>query len=616
MIDSAQQAVLDFGAMLWKELLQISHSRGFAAWKTVLAAVLAGSFAVAAYFAIYSWPDETPYETMPFFGRVFLLATTGIMAFALSMAAMNYASAIIVSEAVNRRLPFLLVTRLGSGAIIVSKAAAVCARVLAVVVTSLPFLAILNCFGGSDWRMVAAAAAFIGTNVWLYTSVGLFASVVSRTARAAQSVALSAALLWCILPPFVYVILESLWKSMGPSLYWLLLLNPFFVFATFAGGSLSAAGLAYHVAVNLALSAVFTGVAVGLFRPLALRNLSAGAKDRRPRFLPWSKRQRAVREAPAILTRWFDVGIIRKELASWRTGRAILPLVAFACVWGWVIGVSAVENDWTMLTRSQERYMMFVVEASFFLLLLAFNASSRIAGEKEARTFQLLALTSLGARRILAGKAFAAIVEQAPAILFLFAHLAVLSALGAPPVPAAVWTGIGLAVSTVFAASLGTYASLTSKKIQDAVGVSLFLCFAGGYMAILPVIGLWTVLRGGGVQGGILPALIVVPIAAAVLALTFGRLRRRGMGNALAVVSYGLLVASLTAVATIPRADYVSQDSFVTFWATVGGSLMPWTFKINGIHAALVGLAVQIGLLAWMAAASVAGFEGQVRRSA
>ena len=169
-----------FLAMFWKELIQVSNRARFAVQRSLLVLGMSAFLAFMAWDVVYrQGMDEGGfrYQAMASFGRNFFLIAAGLFMIVLPLAAMVFASAIVASETVRKRLPLLLVTPLGSGAIVGSKAASIFTRVtLGFFVAALPLMAILQLFGGVDSTMVITAAVLIVANVWLYASLGLAVS--------------------------------------------------------------------------------------------------------------------------------------------------------------------------------------------------------------------------------------------------------------------------------------------------------------------------------------------------------------------------------------------------------------------------------------------------------
>jgi len=620
----------EFAAMLWKELLQVSNRGRFALQKVVLAGLLGTAFIFVAYGQIYMDANTTTYQDMSVFGRWFFLVSTVALAFTLSAAAMVFAAGIVTAETVRRRLPLLLVTPLGSGAIIGSKALSVFARVASGVLVALPMVALLEIFGGVDSRMIATAVVLILSNVWLYAWMGLAASVLRRTTIGAISLATGAAILWNMLPGFIYVMAGIMGHARGAESPWLFGLSPLYEFTMFVEARLGLVDAAYHVGVNGILGAVFMATSFLAFRPMAIRRASGeGGESGRGFFLGLGRKKPTARPAGrAALAGFFGAGMIGKELASSRAARRLLPILWFMAVWGFVILVSVSEQNWPELGDADFEWGMFMAEAVGVIFLLSIYASNKVAAEKESMTFQTLALTRLGALRVLGGKAASVIVEQAAAVAILFAHMVLVASLGGAWEPGRGWRSYGfglgqyvflaagLAFSIAYSTVVGIYFSLASRKPGEALVATGLAWFGGVYAAILPI------LLGGAALGAASDedifrlGLGLVPVALGVLGFLLVRSVKRGWTSILAFVSYALFTSSMYVLVTWPSKAYGDGELGVLLTVLPVSLLAPPQADVSGTHVSYYVFPILLGTFAWMAAASLASFEAEARKAA
>ncbi len=575
----------DFLTMFWKELLQVSNRRRFATQKTVIAALVAAIFTLMAYGVVYEGSRAT-FEQMASFGRSFFYTMVGVMAPLLSLAALVFASGIVVAERVRQRLALLLVTPLGGTAIVGSKAASVFSRVMGAMLIALPAVALLQVFGGINRESVLTGVVFVVSNVWLYGLIGLLCSVVGRSATGAIARAAVVALAWNLVPLFYLMYITAtvrMGAGLGPGPW--TGLSPFDLSGFFEYFMMVWTPPQFSVWEHVACHAIVNGIAGGLCLVVALaafrttsRRLVSGAPDKRvSRRLRRAQRAQAAAEArfkaedaaadasgrprpdralpPSALLRistWFDDCVIGKELAHWRPWRTTLPLAWFVVVWVVVLLFSAAVGEMPNPADTSFEWPMFLVEAVGFLFLLSLAASTRIAREREGRTLQALAITSLGAWRIVRGKAVSLLIEQSLPLLVLYAHLVFIMWLDFPsPAAAAARLG-GLAVSAVLCTALGLYFSISAKTAAHAVIMTALTWFLGIYAVGVPVMWLLALLSSGRVDGlGSAASNSTVGIVLALAALfaifvTLRAARRRGHGMALAFLAYATLAGAAT----------------------------------------------------------------------
>jgi len=621
----------DLVTMVWKELIQVSNRPRFAWQKAAIAVILAAVFTLMSYDTIYSQPRT--YEYMARFGRQFYFVLLAILTIVLSLTAMAFGSEIVISEAVRRRLPLLLVTPLPAPAIIGSKMVSVFGRVFMGLLISLPFVTLLQIFGGVDQQMVILGSIFVLSNIWLYGSIGVACSVLSRTVTGALARAAILTIVWNLLPLFyaIYVTVTSTTGRGGPSLTPASMfdLSPFFCWFMFVegfyGGPMGGPGalntmIGIHGGVNFALGALAASIAFFTFRPVAKR-LVSGAPERKRRSLTPAKKKaphvRAVdlpQTAFAKLFSRFDNCIVDKELCRWRPWRITLPLIWLFVPWV-VVLLAGSFTDYPEFGNLEFESPMFIVEAGGFLLLLSLITATRIAREKEARTFQVLVLTRMGAARILTGKILAAVIEQAVPILLLFAHLVFIVWLEFPsPVDVAVKV-VGFIVSILFGATLGLYFSLSSKTAAHSVIMTAIAWFLGVYASVMPIGWMVGFAGFGSDDSAVFVAVFPLVVAAVVSIVITGVMsRRQGFGPWLSMFSYASVAGMLyTGVAAMIAPTLAGQAmSYAAFLPAA--SLASWDSKAQGISIPYMMLPIQIGILIWMIGSILMSFEGQARR--
>jgi len=605
--------MLQFVAMFWKELIQVANRRRFVAAKSVLVLVISVCFVLLAYSVVYTDRGDSLYAEMSSFGRGFFLFSMALLTVVLSVYAMTVASGIVASETARRRMPLLLVSPLGSGAIVGSKALAVFSQVAIGFLIALPVFALLQMFGGVDSKMVLTAAAFLVSNVWFYGSIGLLASVLTTNIIWAVSLAGLAMFLWNLLPFILWIFFYNAFNLKTPPWYFGYL-SPFYTYVSFSVARVAAGDLAYHFGVNFFAGLLLTSLAFAAFRPIVTRRLAGppGASKRRARrATPGGTPKRQRRSALRALAGRLEPGILSKELVSSRLSRVLLPFFWFAIPWGILFIVSFSTGEWPDFADKELASALFFTEAVGFLFLLAIFASTRFAAEKEAATLQNLALTRLSALRILAGKGVALLVEQAAPITLLSLHLLLALHLAAGERWASCLAGF--VASLGLAVTFGLYFSLACRRIVEAVVATAIAWAVGAYAILFPLALLAEHYRVGA-DTQQFAAFISAPFCVIWLIFVLVRARKRGFGSLLAFLSYALLSAAIYATVWSAR-QHVAIGSLM-FTMSPMAALFPGEWTEKGVPAILYVLSIQTVVFVWMILASLANFEQQARRSA
>jgi len=613
----------DIATMLWKELVQISNRPWLAVMKSFVALAVAGLFCIMALGMVYEDASDFTYSQMPDFSRTFFLSLTGMLGFLLSLGSMSTASTMVVSERIHGRLPLLLVTPLTSATIVISKTACTVTRAALVMVIVLPILVLLSTFGGFDWGMAVMGAAYVISNVWLFASIGILASTVGRTATSASLGALALAVIWLVVPPLLVAIVYASagYLSSGPPFF--LFVSPFTALAGLAGGNFGRGAVSAHVITNLAVGAGFLALAVKAFGSMAMKVVSGAPKGGQRKYAIIPRWRRKAPKTQSWISMLFQPGVIRKELASFKlVDRTHLSIIWLFLVWiGWLFSYAATDVDaFAMGAQSS----VFVIESMGIMVALAIRASLGVVNEKEARTFQILAITGLGARRILAGKWIAAIVEQSVPLALVSLHLLlsiwVLSPFVAgetfhfmPAVMLTLSGFIGLGVSVAFSAGLGVFISLAAKKTPQAIVSALIAWFFGASIPTAFLFGFADEI--GGVEYRAYICVIAALLGLSVAGAVCRRFPRRGIGVTLSVLFYGTVSAALC-VLSATLFGVLEPDAFfaTTFWFP-GASLFSWVHEDPDMLLGYYLLPAQIGTILWMAAMSVRNFDAQARRA-
>lgn len=200
---------------------------------------------------------------------------------------------------------------------------------------------------------------------------------------------------------------------------------------------------------------------------------------------------RAVR-ALALLERFGErlnpilVKECRQALKSRQFGLTFAALLA--CSWLWsIVGIAMIGPNAYYSFSGPEMFMGYFIVLSFALLVtVPFSAFSSLAGEWSDRTFELVSITTLHSRRIIAGKLGSAVVQMlvylsaiAPCLAFTYL-LRGIDIVTIAFIIAYLFAGsLALAMAALL---LSTSARERHWQIVQSIGllIGLFYCFIGG----------------------------------------------------------------------------------------------------------------------------------------
>jgi ABC-type transport system involved in multi-copper enzyme maturation permease subunit len=312
------------------------------------------------------------------------------------------AGAICVDRA-RGTLEHMLMTDLSDTEIVVGKLAARLVPVLGLVACSWPVMAISSLLGGIDPIALNIALAVILAVAVLGCTLALALSVWARKTHevilGTYTVFIAGLLLWPVWSGL------SLARASAPPPEWTLLANPFYVvFAPYAApAKLGGRDYAGFFGAVLGASAVLLVLAVWRTRPVARRGSAAASKGsglrlvgRLGRWLPGPSLDRN----PVLWREWH-----RSRPSAWML--AILALLmgttAVLCVVGaavfWSRPNGTTPNAWA--TAGMVGYLLHAI---FGLLLLSAVAPTSMSEDRQRGSLDLLAVTTLSTRAIVAGK--------------------------------------------------------------------------------------------------------------------------------------------------------------------------------------------------------------------
>jgi len=611
--------------MTGKELTQVSNRLRFRVQLWTLVGVLAAAWLLMAAEMMYFSRGPVLPEDLAEFGRWFFVVGLAILSIMVPLAVLVAGAGIVISERVNRRLDLLLVTSLASASIIAAKAVSIFARAFLGILLGLPIFALLVVFGGVDRTMIFQGLMFLLANIWLYGSVGLFASVLAKKTSTALAWAGFLALVWNLLPLLyllgLFVLLpsraaEKVVSSAACEKVWAL--SPFYTFVTAfivpMGGALHV-----HAAESAAAGLAFFGGAMLLFRRTAGRSRAADAAREGPLARGRRAGRAGAHTARARIGRLFGGGVISKELASWRPRRALLSLAWFAILYGVGALMSIATGHWPDLTSLQDHMVVLGLEEGGLMFLLAAQASTRVVREKEGRTLQALLLTDMSGGRILLGKAAAILIEQAPGMLFIMGHISFVLVLGLLQVGTA-WLLMTLFFfGAVFSVTLGLYYSLAAKRTAEAVVLTVWMWLLGPFTAavILAIISAMIGLESWNDRTPLV--MVFIPLMTLAGGLALYRSRRGGFGAALPAAVHMLLlqmmfVLNLVMPENMNMWRYGSDDFLASSFLLTPGALALLPVERGQAGLFLAAWAMRAVVPLWMALLALLGFEAQARR--
>jgi hypothetical protein len=291
-----------------------------------------------------------------------------------------------------------------------------------------------------------------------------------------------------------------------------------------------------------------------------------------------------------------------------------LPLFWLGLIYGSICFISIVSDHWPDFVDTEFNQGLLAFESIGLFFLLSIFASTRIVSEKESVTLQALALTRLGAVRILAGKAAGVILEQWLPLSLVLLHLMYVIWLGGYRY--GVFMFAGFVLSTVTSTLFGLYFSLSAKKIVEAISATAVMWFLGPYVVLAPM---FAIAQIAGVRDEEAASMLFAPILVAGAVVFMGVAVRRalktGYGTFLAIACYALLSAAVFDLALISSSRGMNDSLMAALSFLPAASMIPLDLGPAGMADAVQMLPVQIGVTVWMAVACLANFDAQARRS-
>lgn len=421
------------------------------------------------------------------FSAAFFLAFLALQLLAACLLTPLFTAGALTEEKESRTLDYLLATDLSGREIVVGKAAARLGSLLLVLLTGLPFLALVQVIGGIDRELLLAAFAVTGVTMLSLTALGVLVSVHARRHRQAVLWTYGLALLYLAVSGMSCL---TLWAESGLGLWmgsaaWKKGLVEGVVSAFNAGNPVSMAVQVYqgvsagaalgtvlwtpvlvYSAAHALAAIVFVAWAGVRLRPLALRMpRPVVGKPRRPRrhwFRP------GVGDRPLL---WKEL-VVERSRMPW-LGRLAVGLLGPA----FLLPAAGLLFDRFMSNTQNAvgEYLNLWARAGgafvacVMLLAVALRAAGAVSGERDRHTLDDLMATPLGPRRILFAKWLGSLAAPRWPALWLVA-IGILGVafdgldIRAVPLIAGYWL-----VLAVFLASLGLCCSVLFRTTHRAI---------------------------------------------------------------------------------------------------------------------------------------------------
>ena len=386
-------------------------------------------------------------------------------------------------------LSVLMTTPISSFQIVTGKLLSKLLQLVILLAISLPLLAIVRVFGGVPWNYVISSVCITMTAVMLAGTVSLFLSIIYRHSYVVVLITiLGYLLIFGALPGlFNLLAVKGMFifnRDVTQSI--LALINPFVAFAA-ENATLLQSGIPkffswlVHCLIMLAVTAVLLAISVWRVRKAALAEAFCGpgklwsgrTLKRRARSNVYNTGSQSPADSISLVT---GPPIVWKEMRKGFVGHnktdrimAILLIILF-CLTAILLLLSPRNNIFT-------RYLILGLYWIVIIRIAVFSAGS-IAGEKEARTWPVLLVTTLGDKEIIRGKAIAAIRRNVPLLLLYLVLICISYAnLGIRMFPqiliSLLITAVDAVCSIIFLAGMGVYFGVRLKTTTTAVAATV-----------------------------------------------------------------------------------------------------------------------------------------------
>jgi ABC-type transport system involved in multi-copper enzyme maturation permease subunit len=413
----------------------------------------------------------------------------------------------ICDEKTKRTLPSLATTPLDPAQIVIGKLFGRMVQLFILALVSLPLLLLIRVFGGLEIEPILAMTAIALSCAMLSGSLGVFFALGQKRARTAMVKALLAMTFYCALP--VLQVAYSLWVlGTPPSARSLIIwahINPPAVMGLTTASVLDPTGMPALIplrqiwlscaGVALGLSAIVCSLATVRLRSVI--RIEVGGRVSRKALKKAVKANAG--EGDEVIRR-HGSRTVWNSVVLWRESRMGIRLRSFM-PWFFAIMLGAIFVPLYVFAPLDEPgpHIAITVICTLAQLLIATQITvGAIAGERDAKTWDVLLTTALTPRQILRGKWLGGSIRLLPIPVFLAIHWGMFHQLRYVH-----WIGVATIPLFVlcyglFLSSTGLWLSLRCKKSLTASVLNLGVALTA--WLLLPLLAAFVI--GGILDGG------------------------------------------------------------------------------------------------------------------
>ncbi|MHC4166721.1 MAG: hypothetical protein ACYSWQ_07175 [Planctomycetota bacterium] len=405
-------------------------------------------------------------------------------------------SASISNEIYNRTLGLLMTTPITGFQIVMGKLFSKLLQLLLLLAISLPLLAVVRVFGGVPWGYVISSLCITVTTVIFVGSLSLFFSIFTRKSYIVIIVTfLMLGFLFALVPVGIYAIWDvavggsaagekSLMVGLFvPNPYCNMYLSTFAMANPRAGAVMPAFFWPLHCGIMLAASVLVLFLAVLSVRRVALRQatgqLGAPSRRRRSGKNAGESSSGPKKKAAATIRRVIGPAVLWKEMRLPLLGRRKRSTyLAMGAALAIVLASYYICHMQHVLDDAEIHIVYAIVYLGLGTLFTVVIPCTCITAEKEARSWPLLLVTTLGDRDILLGKLTGTLRRCLPVWSLLLGHMVVFSLAGKIHPLAIVQIGILVFWLVLFLSCSGLYFSSRCRSTTAAVIMNFVLALA------------------------------------------------------------------------------------------------------------------------------------------
>jgi ABC-type transport system involved in multi-copper enzyme maturation permease subunit len=449
------------------------------------------------------------------FAETFFAAFLGVQIVVCFLLTPAFTAGAIAEEKERRRLDFLLATDLSSREIVLGKLAARLTTMLALLITGLPVLSLMQLLGGVPPELLLAGFLATGATLLSLSALSMLCSVYARKVKQAIEMTYRALFAYYFLSGASWLLLHPrLQLADFPSMFgwtspvtvttlvqWFNSGNLLAVLVQFAHEIDGGAELPDVLPSYLGKYVLFHSLVVLLCGRVAVVRLRPVSREQAEGPAPASQPVAADEAAPARPDRpplgdrpvlWREMYLEAEpkkpgSLPRTRWTLALSVLAPMVLVVGLFVIASGTRQSGEKFSFLVNMYLRTVctVAACGALVAVAGRASRAIGSERDRQTLESLVLTDLSRREILWDKWLASIASVRTTIVWIVCTMAIGTLCGG--LHPLAWPGlvVGWTVYAMFLASLGVWYSTISKTTQQAHTrtflVTILAC--GGHLA-------------------------------------------------------------------------------------------------------------------------------------